>query len=82
MALASWRHTGVFNSVAPGLRALQPNAGSAQALRVRRLHRLALPPGQPVLGAEMTENFVQQLRVVLLGASAWKESSRARVSGA
>ena len=33
---------------------------------------LDLPPGQPLLEAEMTENFVQQLQVVLLGASAWK----------
>lgn len=33
---------------------------------------LDLPPGQPLLEAEMTENFVQQLQVVLLGASAWR----------
>ena len=33
---------------------------------------LDLPPGQPLLEAEMTENFVQQLQVVLLGAAAWK----------
>lgn len=34
---------------------------------------LDLPPEQPLLEAEMTENFVQQLQVVLLGAAAWKE---------
>ena len=37
---------------------------------------LDLPPDQPLLEAEMMENFVQQLRVVLLGASGWKESVR------
>jgi AcrR family transcriptional regulator len=34
---------------------------------------LDLPPGQPLLEAEMTEDFVQQLQVVLLGASCWKD---------
>jgi TetR/AcrR family transcriptional regulator, fatty acid biosynthesis regulator len=34
---------------------------------------LDLPPEQPLLETEMTENFVQQLQVVLLGASVWKE---------
>ena len=38
---------------------------------------LDLPPGQPLLEAEMSENFVQQLQVVLLGASAWREPPRA-----
>ena len=33
---------------------------------------LDLPPEQPLLEAEMTENFVQQLRIVLLGAAGWK----------
>lgn len=37
---------------------------------------LDLPPGQPLLEAEMTDNFVRQLQVVLLGASCWKEPSR------
>ena len=32
-----------------------------------------LPPEQPLLEAEMKENFVQQLQVVLLGAGCWKE---------
>lgn len=36
---------------------------------------LDLPPEQPLLEAEMTENFVQQMRVVLLGASCWKEAA-------
>jgi TetR/AcrR family transcriptional regulator, fatty acid biosynthesis regulator len=36
---------------------------------------LDLPPGQPLLEAEMTENFVRQLRVVLLGAASWREPS-------
>ena len=34
---------------------------------------LDLPPDQPMLEAEMTENFVKQLQIVLLGASLWKE---------
>ncbi len=34
---------------------------------------LDLPAGQPLLEAEMTENFVQQMQVVLLGASCWKD---------
>jgi AcrR family transcriptional regulator len=34
---------------------------------------LDLPPGQALLEAEMTENFVRQLRVVLLGAASWRE---------
>jgi AcrR family transcriptional regulator len=34
---------------------------------------LDLPPDQPLLEAEMTENFVHQLQVVLLGARCWKE---------
>ena len=37
---------------------------------------LDLPPEQPLLETEMTENFVQQLQVVLLGASLWKEKSQ------
>lgn len=36
---------------------------------------LDLPPEQPLLEQEMTENFVHQLQVVLLGASCWKEKS-------
>jgi AcrR family transcriptional regulator len=38
---------------------------------------LDLPPDQPLLESEMTENFVKQLQVVLLGASAWKEKLHA-----
>jgi len=34
---------------------------------------LDLPPQQPLLEAEMTETFVRQLRVVLLGAATWQE---------
>jgi AcrR family transcriptional regulator len=34
---------------------------------------LDLPPDQPLLEAEMTENFVHQMQVVLLGASMWKD---------
>ncbi len=37
---------------------------------------LDLPPEQPLLEREMTENFVKQLQVVLLGASLWKEGPR------
>ncbi len=37
---------------------------------------LDLPPEQPLLEAEMTESFVQQLQVVLLGASQWKEKAQ------
>jgi AcrR family transcriptional regulator len=36
---------------------------------------LDLPQGQPLLETEMTENFVRQLQVVLLGAACWKERS-------
>lgn len=36
---------------------------------------LDLPPEQPLLEQEMTENFVHQLQVVLLGAGCWKEKS-------
>jgi AcrR family transcriptional regulator len=36
---------------------------------------LDLPQGQPLLESEMTENFVRQLQVVLLGAACWKERS-------
>lgn len=34
---------------------------------------LDLPPEQPLLEAEMQENFVRRLQLVLLGASLWKE---------
>jgi AcrR family transcriptional regulator len=37
---------------------------------------LDLPPEQPLLEAEMLENFVGRLQVVLLGASVWKDKSR------
>jgi AcrR family transcriptional regulator len=35
---------------------------------------LDLPPEQPLLEAEMVENFVHQLQVVLLGARHWKDA--------
>jgi len=38
---------------------------------------LDLPPGQPLLEAEMSGNFVQQLRVILLGAQRWKDHGAA-----
>lgn len=34
---------------------------------------LDLPPDQPLLLAEMTERFVQQLQIILLGAASWKD---------
>lgn len=34
---------------------------------------LDLPPDQPLLEEEMTENFVKQLQIILLGASTWQE---------
>ncbi len=37
---------------------------------------LDLPPDQPILEAEMAENFVQQMRVILLGASCWQDPSQ------
>ncbi len=40
---------------------------------------LDLPPEQPLLEQEMTENFVQQLQVVLLGAGCWKEKSSRKI---
>lgn len=42
---------------------------------------LDLPPDQPMLEAEMAENFVKQLQVVLLGASLWRENTRASALG-
>lgn len=41
---------------------------------------LDLPPGQPLLEREMTENFVRQLQIILLGAGQWREK-RAERSG-
>lgn len=38
---------------------------------------LDLPPNQPQLEREVTENFVRQLRLIFLGARAWREQSRA-----
>lgn len=35
---------------------------------------LDLPPGQPLLEHEMGENFVRQLKVILLGAGKWREN--------
>jgi TetR/AcrR family transcriptional regulator, fatty acid biosynthesis regulator len=40
---------------------------------------LDLPSEQPMLEAEMTETFVQQLRIVLLGAASWKPRASSRV---
>ncbi len=37
---------------------------------------LDLPAGQPLLEGEMTERFVEQLQVVLLGAACWKDAPR------
>jgi AcrR family transcriptional regulator len=34
---------------------------------------LDLPPDQPLLEHEMAENFVRQLKIILLGAGQWKE---------
>jgi AcrR family transcriptional regulator len=34
---------------------------------------LDLPPGQPLLEQEMADNFVRQLRIILLGAGQWRE---------
>jgi TetR/AcrR family transcriptional regulator, fatty acid biosynthesis regulator len=36
---------------------------------------LDLPPDQPLLEEEMAENFVRQLKIILLGAKAWSEQS-------
>ncbi len=36
---------------------------------------LDLPPDQPLLEAEMTDAFVQQLQIVLLGAGVWRVGS-------
>ncbi len=35
---------------------------------------LDLPPEQPLLENEMAENFVRQLKVILLGAGQWRET--------
>jgi len=42
---------------------------------------LDLPAEQPLLETEMTENFVKQLQVVLLGASCWEERPRSMRDG-
>jgi AcrR family transcriptional regulator len=34
---------------------------------------LDLPPDEPLLEHEMTENFVRQLQIILLGAGSWRE---------
>lgn len=36
---------------------------------------LDLLPDQPLLEAEMTENFVRQSRIILLGAACWREKA-------
>ncbi len=37
---------------------------------------LDLPPDQPLLEAEMQQNFIGRVQIVLLGASIWKERNR------
>jgi AcrR family transcriptional regulator len=39
---------------------------------------LDLPPDQPLLEREMTENFVRQLQIILLGAGQWRDVRAAR----
>lgn len=39
---------------------------------------LDLPPDQPLLEHEMTENFVRQLQIILLGAGQWSEKTGRR----
>lgn len=41
---------------------------------------LDLPPDQPLLAAEMTEQLVQQLQIILLGAAGWKDKPPASLS--
>ncbi len=36
---------------------------------------LDLPPDQPLLEHEMTDNFVRQLQIILLGAGQWREKA-------
>ena len=38
---------------------------------------LDLPPDQPMLEHEMGENFVRQLKIILLGAGQWREKANA-----
>src|ERR1035437_9040890 len=40
---------------------------------------LDLPPQQPLLESEMSENFVQQVQIVLLGAACWKVRPKHRL---
>jgi len=35
---------------------------------------LDLPPDQPLLESEMLENFIQQLKIILLGATRWNDA--------
>ena len=39
---------------------------------------LDLPPDQPLLEHEMAENFVRQLKIILLGAGQWREDGSAK----
>lgn len=39
---------------------------------------LDLPPDQPMLEHEMAENFVRQLKIILLGAGQWREDGPAQ----
>lgn len=39
-----------------------------------------LPPEQPLLETEMTENFVRQLQIILLGAACWRDQRDRSIS--
>ncbi|MCF8209851.1 MAG: TetR family transcriptional regulator [Rhodoferax sp.] len=42
---------------------------------------LDLPPDHPLLEAELTDDFVRQLQIILLGASHWRERPRQSIAG-
>ena len=65
----------MFSSEAEGEAGTATDAHDA-ALIAAAPEMLDLPPQQPLLEAEMTETFVRQLRVVLLGAATWREPGR------
>jgi AcrR family transcriptional regulator len=70
-----FRHLGLYNDLPTAV--LQMVCGLiVNTMLAAAPEILDLPPDLPMLEAEMSENFVQQLLVVLLGASGWKDRAK------
>jgi AcrR family transcriptional regulator len=70
-----FRRLGVYNELATA--SLQMVCGLIVTTMLAAAPEiLDLPPDQPMLEAEMMENFVKQLQLVLLGAASWKDKPR------